>query len=86
MKLDEKTRELIAVGASITAHCEPCLEYHSKKAQEAGADEEEISEAIETGKRVRKGAGAAMDRFLAARGNPASSCREGNAPSVGCCS
>ncbi|HZW35298.1 MAG: carboxymuconolactone decarboxylase family protein [Deltaproteobacteria bacterium] len=58
MKLDEKTKELIAVGASIAAHCQPCLEHHSKKALELGSDEEEIAEAIETGKQVGKVAAA----------------------------
>jgi AhpD family alkylhydroperoxidase len=58
MKLDEKTKELIAVGASIAARCRPCLEHHSKKALELGSDEEEIAEAIEAGKRVRKAAAA----------------------------
>jgi AhpD family alkylhydroperoxidase len=28
MKLDEKTKERIAVGASITDHCQPSLENH----------------------------------------------------------
>lgn len=86
MTLDEKTRELIAVGASITAHCQPCLEYHSKKAQEAGAEAEEIAEAIEMGKRVRKGAAATMDQFVAERAKPASCDQQGKAPAFGCCS
>jgi AhpD family alkylhydroperoxidase len=58
MKLDGKTKELIAVGASIAVRCQPCLEHHSKKALEFGSVEEEIADAIETGKRVRKAAAA----------------------------
>jgi AhpD family alkylhydroperoxidase len=53
MKRNEKTKELIAVGASITARCQPCLDYHLKKALKFGAEVEEILEAIEIGKRVR---------------------------------
>lgn len=61
--LDEKTTELVAIGASITANCQPCLEYHSAKARECGATTEEIMAAVEIGKLVRRGAAAKMDRF-----------------------
>lgn len=63
--LDEKTKELIAVGAAITAHCQPCLEYHSDKAREHCATNAEIVAAIEVGKLVRRGAAAKMDQFAA---------------------
>jgi AhpD family alkylhydroperoxidase len=63
MKLDERTMRLIAVGASITANCQPCLEINVAKALENGADKQEIVEAIEVGKTVRKGATSKMDRF-----------------------
>ncbi len=63
MVMDEKIRELIAVGASITANCQPCLKYHTDKALESGADPSDVAEAVEMGKRVRKGATAKMDGF-----------------------
>ncbi|MDO8672470.1 MAG: carboxymuconolactone decarboxylase family protein [Dehalococcoidia bacterium] len=63
MQLDNRTRELIAIGASITANCQPCLEYHVGKARENGADEREIIEALAAGKTVRQGAGAKVNRF-----------------------
>jgi AhpD family alkylhydroperoxidase len=44
--LDFKTKELIAVGCSLVAKCEGCAEGHIKKALEAGATKEEISDAI----------------------------------------
>jgi len=65
MAIDNKTKELIAVGASITANCQPCLQYHKNKALEFGADAEEVAVAIEVGKQVRKGATAKMDSFAA---------------------
>ena len=65
MKLDNHTKALIAVGASITANCQPCLQSSMAMAQESGADEQEIAEAIEVGKRVRKGATSKMDAFAA---------------------
>ena len=63
MDLDSRTKELIAVGASITANCQPCLQYHTNKAREFGADAGEVAVAIEIGKQVRKGASAKMDQF-----------------------
>ena len=63
MKLDDRTIRLIAVGASITANCQPCLETNVAKALENGADEQDIAEAIEVGKMVRKGAASKMDKF-----------------------
>ncbi|MEW5815350.1 MAG: carboxymuconolactone decarboxylase family protein [Spirochaetota bacterium] len=61
--LDNRIKELIAVGASITANCQPCLQYHVTKALESGAAEQEITEAVEVGKMVRKGAASKMDKF-----------------------
>ncbi|MBI4307007.1 MAG: sigma-70 family RNA polymerase sigma factor [Chloroflexi bacterium] len=63
MKLDERTAYLIAVGASVTANCQPCLERNVGKARELGAEEQEIAEAIGIGKLVRKGAAEKMDNF-----------------------
>jgi len=65
MKLDDRIKELIAVGASITANCQPCLQYHTSEAQKSGADEQDIMEAIDVGKMVRRGAAAKMDKFAA---------------------
>ena len=65
MKLDNRIKALIAVGASVTANCQPCLQNTMAMAQESGADEQEIAEAIEVGKRVRKGAASKMDAFAA---------------------
>jgi len=43
--LDTKTKELIAVGTSITARCKYCIALHVAKAIEAGANRDEIFEA-----------------------------------------
>ena len=82
MKLDERLRELIAVGASVTANCRGCLQFHVGKAREAGTGEEEISEAVDVGKMVRSGAASQLDRTAAdlktvdarARSRPSSCC------------
>jgi AhpD family alkylhydroperoxidase len=44
--LDLKTKELIAIGASLVAKCEGCLNGHIKKALEIGATKQEVSDAI----------------------------------------
>ena len=62
--MESQVKRLIAVGASVTANCLPCLQYLVGKALEDGVDQQEISEAIEIGKTVRKGAATKMDRFV----------------------
>ncbi len=43
--LDTKTKELITIALAVKAECEWCIEFHVKKALEAGAKPEEIIEA-----------------------------------------
>ena len=44
--LDRKTKELIAIAASLATHCNGCLEGHIRKAIKSGATEQELSETI----------------------------------------
>ena len=62
--MDEKTKELIAIGCSVTANCHPCIKYHVGKARELALDEAAIAQAIQVGQMVRKGAGGEMDKLL----------------------
>lgn len=71
MSLDRREGRLIAVGASITANCQPCLAINVSKALEAGADPQEVAEAIEVGRKVRAGAASKMDAFAATVNAPA---------------
>lgn len=59
--MENKIKMLIAVGAAVTANCQPCLKTAVSQAQGTGAEEKEILEAI--GRIVRKGAMGKMDRF-----------------------
>ncbi len=61
--MDEKTKELIAIGASVAAHCQPCLTYHHATARELGISDQQIREAISVGEMVSKGADSAMSNF-----------------------
>ena len=65
MKLDDRVKELIAIGASVTANCQSCLEYSARTALKNGAGEDEIAQAIEVGKLVKNGAAARMEKFIA---------------------
>lgn len=61
--MDTRTKLLIAVGAAVTASCQPCLEHLAKEARDGGTEEKEIQEAIAIAKMVRKGAMSKMDKF-----------------------
>ncbi|WP_083552763.1 carboxymuconolactone decarboxylase family protein [Syntrophotalea acetylenivorans] len=52
--VDDKTLELIAVGASVAACCAPCLEYHINAARKAGASHAELAAAVQIGEKVRQ--------------------------------
>ena len=83
--MESRVKELIAIGASVTANCQPCLQYHVSKARESGADDEEIGIAIAVAKTVRKGASAKMDDFAAGLGaaTETTACGAGQACSCG---
>lgn len=57
-------KELVAIGASVTAHCQPCFLWHLDKARLAGACDQEIDMAVAVGKAVQKGADSAMDSYI----------------------
>jgi len=61
--LEDKIKLLIAVGASVTANCQPCLKTAVTEAQRAKVEKKEILEAIAIGRIVRKGAFGKMDKF-----------------------
>ena len=44
--LDLKTKELVAIGASLALGCKGCLEGHMKKAKRLGVTAEEMAEVV----------------------------------------
>lgn len=62
--LDEKVQELIALGASYAVNCKPCMAYHRKKAEKAGATMAEMLAAIAVGEKVRNGAHTQAKGFV----------------------
>jgi AhpD family alkylhydroperoxidase len=93
MQMDHRIEELIAIGAAVTANCGSCLQYHASEARKAGADDEAIARAVETGRAVRTGAAEQFDRVAAKLGvggspSAAPAATAGCAPvaaSRGCC-
>ena len=80
--MDERTKELIAVGTSVGSHCQPCLVYHVTRAREIGISDTDILEAIGIGHMVERGSMDAMKSFsqsvLNNLGKDASGCCSGD--------
>lgn len=53
MALDNKIKELVAVGAAVAGNCIPCLQWHYNKCIELGIPVEDIKEAIEMARTVK---------------------------------
>ena len=56
--LEPKMHELIALAVAVTTRCDGCISVHTKKAVEAGASLEEMSEALSVA--IALNAGAAL--------------------------
>ena len=54
--MNERTKELIAMGASAAANCHPCMDHHLAKCNELGIDREEVAAAVKVGLMVNRGA------------------------------
>jgi AhpD family alkylhydroperoxidase len=48
MPLEQRDKERAAIGASIGANCQPCIEHHLAAGREAGLSEAELDEAVAT--------------------------------------
>jgi len=83
--MDKKIEEMIAIGASVTANCIPCIRFHVGKGRETGLTEDEIRAAVQVGRMVRKGAARKWDEEAGALlAEQAPSCREKVAAGGGC--
>ena len=74
MRLEQREKELAAIGASIGANCRPCIEHHIPAGREAGLSEVELGDAVATAHAVRAEAvellAARVDELLGQRGAP----------------
>jgi AhpD family alkylhydroperoxidase len=83
--MNEKIQELIALGASAAAHCQPCMQHHLAKAKKLGLSGDEIQQAIEIGRMIELGAASAfrqVEKQLLAPADPEVS---GCCGASGCC-
>ena len=60
--MDERTKELVAMGASDAAKCQPCMDHHLAKCDELGIDRAEVIAAVKVGLMVNRGAEKAIRR------------------------
>jgi len=58
--MDERMKELVAMGASAAANCHPCMDHHFGKCNELGIARNEIIEAVKVGLMVNHGAERAI--------------------------
>jgi AhpD family alkylhydroperoxidase len=61
--LPKRTKELIAVGISVSVDCESCMQWHIEQAAQAGATLSEVLEAVEVGIEMGGGPATVSARF-----------------------
>lgn len=62
--MDERLKELIAVGASAAVNCHPCLQLHLDACDRLGIDRAEARAAAEVGLMVNRGAAAKSATYV----------------------
>jgi AhpD family alkylhydroperoxidase len=82
--MDERTKVLISLGASVAANCVPCFEHYLRQTDAVGLTPEEIQEAADIGDQVQGGARIAMRRGIRSMmGTDTPSCNK--EPDRSCC-
>lgn len=61
--LAKKYKELIAVGISVVTDCESCMQWHIEQAVKAGANQQEVLDAVEVGMEMGGGRATVSARF-----------------------
>ena len=74
MRLEQRDKELAAIGASIGANCRPCIEHHVPAGREAGLSGAELADAVATARAVGHEAlelfSARVEELLGRGGSP----------------
>ena len=63
--LDARTTELAGIAAAVAGHCQPCFDYHYRKARELGASDAEIRAVVALARSVRAAGDRHMDEHVA---------------------
>jgi 4-carboxymuconolactone decarboxylase len=53
-ELNDRERELVALGAAIASNCFQCIEFHIPESRKAGLTDVQIKEAVHIADRVRR--------------------------------
>jgi AhpD family alkylhydroperoxidase len=53
-KLTTREKELVRIGAAMGSNCIACIEYHIPQARKAGLTDQQIKEAVNIAKLVKK--------------------------------
>ncbi len=53
MQLEQRDKELAAIGSAIGCNCRPCVDHHIPMGREAGLSDAELAEAVATARAVR---------------------------------
>ncbi len=62
--LDERTKELIGIAASVAGHCRKCFLYHFKQAKKLGVSLDDIQEVIEFAGSISAAGDRGMNEFI----------------------
>jgi 4-carboxymuconolactone decarboxylase len=81
--LNNRERELVAIGAALASNCVPCIEFHIQAARKAGLNDAEISEAIEFADNIKR---VPADKVLEAASRQLSTPIDEQAAAPGACS
>lgn len=62
--MNPKTKELVAIAASVAGRCQPCFRHHLTKAKELGIGVDDIRDAVDLAQRIGNAGGQRMDEFV----------------------
>lgn len=87
--LTPAAKELVALGASIAANCEPCFRHHYAQARKLGATRDDMAQAVAIAQAVKDAPARAMlemaDRYLSPKEAAPEAVAPKPAPGAGCC-
>jgi len=58
--MDERTKELVAMGAAAAANCHPCMDYHLARCEDLDIPRDDVAGAVRIGFMVKRGAEKAV--------------------------
>ena len=61
--MDERTKELVALGAAVASGCHHCIEENIAKCDQLELSRKDVADAVEIGLSVRGSARDAMEKY-----------------------